>query len=416
MAIRVDYTPIPYAARERYVADTSRLGQLIGLQSAAQGQRAGTQAEINQRKWALIAQAFDRFVQDRQQQQVAKTALTQRQAEQAAAEQLKRDEMRARAEERKEAERIRQEGITRQTQRDMVTDARALAGATVPGVVPSEMVEALQPSGRIQIQDGVPVLMRTPQQAQAAATEARLSKEKPVVPKSLQSKDVLYKGQPALATFDPSSGRYLVDGQEATADVRPIPPTKQPPTVRYQPREVLGDDGKPTIANYDALTGEHIDTKTGQPIKAPKPVPSAMEQMDSRKFAKSAPVLSAIAELSEKINTNRGVYAKLAGGASKLAAKINLDDDVAEYQALVSGFTPLVARSLGHTGVLTQQDVDSVRELFPKPGDSQSLRDRKVKRILGIVSQLEGTEGVRDVAPTTPARPARGANPFAKKP
>lgn len=217
---------------------------------------------------------------------------------------------------------------------------------------------------------------------------------KPVAAKSLQSKEVLLDGKPAMVNFDPADGTYNLQGQDVTDRVKPIPPTKQPPTVRYQPREVLGDDGKPTIANYDALTGEHIDTKTGQPIKAPKPVPSAMEQMDSRKFQKAAPVLKGISELSERINTLQGVYAKAVGETAKAKAKVNLDDDVAEYQALVSGFTPLIARSLGHTGVLTQQDVDSVKELFPKPGDSKTLRDRKVNRMMKIIGELEGTEGV----------------------
>lgn len=169
--------------------------------------------------------------------------------------------------------------------------------------------------------------------------------------------------------------------------------------TRFQSKDVLNDAGKPVMANFDAVSGTYTDPQSGQPIKNPKPVPSAQEMMDSRKFQKSAPVLSAIGELSEKINTGSGLLAKARGGAEKIAAKANYDDDVAEYQALVSGFTPLVARSLGHTGVLTQQDVDSVKELFPKPGDSKTLRDRKVKRLMGIIGELEGTEGVGGVAP-----------------
>lgn len=217
---------------------------------------------------------------------------------------------------------------------------------------------------------------------------------RPVAAKSLQSKEVLLDGKPAMVNFDPADGTYNLQGQDVTDRVKPIPPTKQPPTVRYQPREVLGDDGKPTIANYDALTGEHIDTKTGKRINAPRPVPSAMEQMDSRKFAKAAPVLKGIGELSERINTLQGVYAKAVGEKKKLEAKVNLDDDVAEYESLISGFTPMIARALGHTGVLTQQDVDSVKALFPRPGDSKTLRDRKINRLMGIISELEGTEGI----------------------
>jgi hypothetical protein len=56
------------------------------------------------------------------------------------------------------------------------------------------------------------------------------------------------------------------------------------------------------------------------------------------------------------------------------------------------GFTPLVARALGHTGVLTEQDVQSVRALFPRPEDSKSLRDRKVSRLKGLMLQMPGMD------------------------
>ena len=77
----------------------------------------------------------------------------------------------------------------------------------------------------------------------------------------------------------------------------------------------------------------------------------------------------------------------------------NMNDDIAEYEALVSGFTPLVARALGHTGVLTEQDVQSVRAVFPRPGDSKSLRDRKMKRMRSLLS------GVQEAVETTITNP-----------
>ncbi len=165
------------------------------------------------------------------------------------------------------------------------------------------------------------------------------------------------------------------------------------PAASFQAKEVLNDDGKPVMANYDSRTGVYTDITTGQPIKTPKPIPSMLEAMDARKFTKARPILSAVADLSERINTLQGVVAKASGGVEKQKAKINLNDDVAEYESLISGFTPMVARALGHTGVLTQQDVDSVKMLFPRPGDSKSLRDRKVARVMSIVGQLESAAG-----------------------
>lgn len=148
-------------------------------------------------------------------------------------------------------------------------------------------------------------------------------------------------------------------------------------------------EAKPTYewANVEGknqyLTPDEIRAKGGT-----KPM-TATEALDERKYKKADPVLRGISELSEKINTQQGLLAKMSGGASRVAAKANYDDDVAEYTALVSGFTPMVARALGHTGVLTQQDVDSVKALFPLPGDSKTLRDRKMARVKGIIGDLE---------------------------
>lgn len=164
------------------------------------------------------------------------------------------------------------------------------------------------------------------------------------------------------------------------------PPAGSQPA--FQAKEVLGDDGKPVMASFDPRSNKWI-TPAGQAIANPRPVPSAMETQDARKFKQAGPILSGVSELSEKINTGKGLLAKVSGRVERAKAQANYNDDVAEYDALISGFTPLVARALGHTGVLTQQDVDSVKALFPKPGDSKTLRDRKIARINGIIGDLE---------------------------
>lgn len=140
------------------------------------------------------------------------------------------------------------------------------------------------------------------------------------------------------------------------------------------------------------------------------PVQPRTEPADIRNqrmaFGKAEPVLNSIAELSERINVNRGVVAKLIGGVEKAKAQANLNDDVAEYESLIAGFTPMVARAVGHVGVLTEQDVQSVRMMFPKPGDSKSLRDRKINRLKSIIA------GVKDQIENVNSPAAPKADPL----
>lgn len=202
--------------------------------------------------------------------------------------------------------------------------------------------------------------------------------------------------EPMLVNGRRSVVRPGSDGKMYSLDLKPIAGESIAPDPRVAPKPTY--EWAQTPQGTRMLTPEEIRSQG-----ASKPL-TAMEAMDERKYKKAEPVLRGIGELSEKINTGAGLLAKMGGGVAKIAAKANYDDDVAEYDALVSGFTPMVARALGHTGVLTQQDVDSVKALFPRPGDSKTLRDRKMKRVLDIISDLEGatTSPAKTLTPSAP--------------
>lgn len=152
-------------------------------------------------------------------------------------------------------------------------------------------------------------------------------------------------------------------------------------------------DGPQLVNRMDATT--RPITSGGDQVQ---PAPTSEMRNRAAAGGRAAPVLAAIGELSEKINTGQGVMAKVTGAVERAKAQANLNDDLAEYNAVVQGFTPLLARALGHTGVLTEQDVASVRAALPQPGDSKSVRDRKVARITSLLNAQGG-------AAETPASP-----------
>lgn len=156
---------------------------------------------------------------------------------------------------------------------------------------------------------------------------------------------------------------------------------------------VQGPDG-PVLVDKRGGGSKPVTGPDGTPLGQ---APTTQERNTKIQYKKARPILSAISDLSEKINVNQGVMAKVQGAEAQAAAKLNLNDDVAEYEAMISGFTPLIARALGHTGVLTEQDVQSVKTMFPKPGDSKSLRDRKVARIQSLMGDIEGGGGATPV-------------------
>jgi hypothetical protein len=152
--------------------------------------------------------------------------------------------------------------------------------------------------------------------------------------------------------------------------------------------QVIQTDQGPMLV--DRATGQARPiTAGGQQVKG-KPTTSGSGGGAAKGMSA---VLDSIDELSKKINTSSGISAKFGGQVAKARAATNYDDDLSEYSALVQGFTPMVARAVGHTGVLTEQDVQSVRALFPNPGDSKSIRDRKMKRIRSIMAAVNQDRG-----------------------
>lgn len=156
--------------------------------------------------------------------------------------------------------------------------------------------------------------------------------------------------------------------------------------IRIRPRvqkvSTVGVDGKPVT--------RFIDIDTGATIHEEVAAPTSDERNRQAASGRAAGVLQAISDLSERINVNQGAAAKIIGAAERAKAEANLNDDVSEYEAVVSGFTPLLARAVGHSGVLTEQDVQSVRKMLPQPTDSKSVRDRKVQRINALMGDLSG--------------------------
>jgi hypothetical protein len=117
---------------------------------------------------------------------------------------------------------------------------------------------------------------------------------------------------------------------------------------------------------------------------------------DAKAAGSSAdPVINEIDQLSQQINTGgggfpEGLWTTAKGAGREAASTVNLDNAVAEYTSLVDGFTPLIARAVGHVGVLTEQDVQSVKRLFPTPRDNKQLRDAKVARVRKIMAAIHG--------------------------
>jgi hypothetical protein len=83
-------------------------------------------------------------------------------------------------------------------------------------------------------------------------------------PLSYQAKDVLVDGRPALASFNPQTGTYTINGQDVTARVRPIPPQGPQPSYQWA---VPPGATKPVLMTPQEIRASGA-TSTGAPGEA----------------------------------------------------------------------------------------------------------------------------------------------------
>lgn len=144
---------------------------------------------------------------------------------------------------------------------------------------------------------------------------------------------------------------------------------------------------------YRILTDEQgqyqLDLDTGERTRLGSQAPTA--EMRNREAAKKniVGVLDLMETYSDKINTLKPGISTIAGTARGAAAWAGFDNDVRLYQDAVTGFIPMLARSVGHVGILTQQDVDSVKALLPTPRDNAELAAQKWRDIRGILTRAQ---------------------------
>jgi len=173
-----------------------------------------------------------------------------------------------------------------------------------------------------------------------------------------------------------------------------------------------------TTQEYDPETqtlvtvGRDPETGTEQWRAGGKMTADAMGRTAA--YGRAGVIVNKLAQQAERIQLQEGAAARLQEPKQRAEAYANIDLDTAEYMSTLKAFAPLIARSLGHTGVLTELDVESVRQGFWQPGESGELRQRKFDNVRGIMEMMKqpGKAASSGAPPkTTPSAPSGGAKP-----
>ena len=121
-----------------------------------------------------------------------------------------------------------------------------------------------------------------------------------------------------------------------------------------------------------------------------------------------------------------GIEARALGMKRSVQGMSGYNPEVQVYRGGVRGFVPLMARALGHVGVLTELDVERTEALFPGPGDTKAEALKKRQILTEIMTgrrpppfQIQTDDGAAPVGgtrvPRPPAPPVPGGRPIVQQ-
>lgn len=255
--------------------------------------------------------------------------------------------------------------------------------------------------------------MNSPTHEQSAAALALL---KPTTPSSMQSKDVLLNGKPAVVTFDAKNGTgkyYDVNGKDVTSQVAPIPPASagggsgaglDPDAVSYTATQyrILGPSGIPTrIEGPDRVKILNEAAKQAKSL-GQSPVQAVQKQAAYKADASSLTKMTAMRSAAEAFETKALAQADIVEGlsdkvgrtsvplinAALLAGKAQIGGDADTqllYNALTT-FTTEYAKLMGGATGSAQASTDSARREAASL-ISAALNKGTVRKTLGLMRQ-----------------------------
>lgn len=187
--------------------------------------------------------------------------------------------------------------------------------------------------------------------------------------------------------LNPATGQMYEFGAPASTAERQTQPSRQVFQM-YEQNPITGKNEmmfvQPGTGQVTRMRDLQIDPSaiTMTSVANPQLIAAAKEENAG---AKAVRFLNIIDDLSSKLITKEGSEAVVEGAMQRGAAFFNHNADLISYDSAIEAFTPMWARNLGHTGVLTQQDVDSAKSIFPKIGESKTIKDQKMDIIKSIM-------------------------------
>lgn len=385
-----NYQPLPYAPQPRYVPNYGTLGELMGIR-----------ARNSQQGWAQLAHAFNTFVENRNQAEVAKAALAQRESAQQAEQALKREEMAARDAERKEAARLRQEAADEKQQ--LATEKRGDARAKAIGYGPiaesdvDTLMQSPERSGDVRYVFGPgtaqgPELQPTQEQQEMIGLREAVAKQGGVVgpnggvhmppkPTERRPQPAMVNGRRAFVLFGEDGTATDLAGRPVNATpIGPDGPAPEKPSVWVS----KGSDMRFVTPSQAAqLSAE--GWRSGQSREQGRPVTSG----DAGEVADYDTALDDIRVVRGVLSGSKATGTGAAIGAAMpafITDTLGWGTEAKQKQATIDRVKQVIGKAL-EGGVLRKEDELKYAKILPVISDTPEIVATKLQGLEDAIAQ-----------------------------
>jgi hypothetical protein len=107
------------------------------------------------------------------------------------------------------------------------------------------------------------------------------------------------------------------------------------------------------------------------------------------RLVKVGQIVDVLGGLALKLNEgiDPSVSGRIKGAWMKMSAMLNLDPDAQVYGDSLAGAASQLAKAFGESGRLSDQDIQRTVNMFPRPGDSETVTRRKLEIINILVGR-----------------------------
>jgi hypothetical protein len=143
------------------------------------------------------------------------------------------------------------------------------------------------------------------------------------------------------------------------------------------------------IADYEAKKKIDLKYDKLEADESGRPDPSKLDMARAALGGPDGGRKDSLWNLAVGFNTDASMLGAIKGPLTEFASNVTkgrVSPSMALYTSQIRGFASAIAKAMGEAGRLSDQDIERTVMMFPRPGDSPELTERKLQAVWDVMN------------------------------